>query len=69
VAAIRELKTDNDSLRAQLAQRQRELEELRQEVEARLARLERPPAHRVKKKTAVQPKPAAAAKAHSSEAR
>ncbi|MGO9211029.1 MAG: protease pro-enzyme activation domain-containing protein [Terriglobales bacterium] len=80
LAAIRELKTEsdylraqlserkaeNDSLRAQLAERQRELEELRQEVEARLARLERPPSHRAKKKTAVQPKPAAAAKADSS---
>jgi len=56
LAAIRELKTEsdslraqlserkaeNDSLRAQLAERQRELVELRQEVEARLARLEKP---------------------------
>ena len=63
LAAIRELKTENDSLRTQLSERQRELEELRQEVEARLARLERPPSHRAKKKTAVHPKPAAAAKA------
>ena len=64
--AIRELKTENDSLRAQLAERQRELEELRQEVEVRLARLEKPPSHKAKKKTAVQPKPAAGAQAHSS---
>ena len=63
LTAIRELKTENDSLRTQLAERQRELEELRQEVEARLARLERTPSHRTKKKTAVRPKPAAAAKA------
>jgi DNA-binding transcriptional MerR regulator len=61
LAAIRELKAENDSLRAQLAERQRELEELRQEVEARLARLEKPPSHRAKKKTAVHPKPAAGA--------
>jgi hypothetical protein len=66
LAAIRELKIENDSLRAQLAERQRELEQLRQEVEARLARLEKPPSHRAKKKTAVHPKPAAAAKADSS---
>jgi len=62
LAAIRELKTQNDSLRAQLAERHRELDELRQEVEARLARLERPPSHRAKRKTAVQPKPATGAK-------
>ena len=68
-AQLSERKAENDFLRAQLAERQRELEELRQEVEARLARLERPPAHRAKRKTAVQPKPAAAAKAHSSGAR
>ncbi len=65
-AQLSERKAENDFLRAQLAERQRELEELRQEVEARLARLERPPSHRTKKKTAVQPKPAAAAQAHSS---
>ncbi len=46
LVAIRELKTENDSLRSQLAARQRELEDLRQQVvavEARLARLEKPP--------------------------
>jgi len=68
-AQLSERKAENDSLRAQLAERQRELEELRQEVEARLARLEKPPSRTAKKKTAVQPKPAAAAKAHSSGAR
>jgi len=69
LAAIRELKIENDSLRAQLADRQRELQELRQEVEARLARLEKPQSHRTKKKTALQTKPAAAANSHSSSAR
>ncbi len=66
LVAIRELKTENDSLRSQLAARQQELEDLRRQVvsvEARLARLEKPPSHTVKKKTAVQPKPAAGAKA------
>ena len=63
LAAVRELKTENDSLRAQLAERQREVEELRREVEARLARLERPPSRGTKKKTTIQPKPAAEAKA------
>jgi len=63
LVAIRELKSENDSLRAQLAERQRELEDLRQEVEARLARLEKPPSHKTTKKTTAQPKPTAAAKA------
>jgi len=66
LAAIRELKTENDALRSQLAERQRELENLRQQVvavEARLARLEKPQSRTVKKKKAVQPKPAAGAKA------
>ncbi len=61
LTAIRELKTENDSLRAQLAERQRELDELRQEVEARLARLEKPPSRTTKKKAIVQSKPAAGA--------
>ena len=66
LAAIRELKTENDALRSQLAERQRELENLRQQVvavEARLARLERPPSRTMKKKKAVQTKPAAGARA------
>lgn len=53
LAAIRELKSENDSLRGQLAERQRELEELRRQVGGlgtRLARLERSPSHRAKKK-------------------
>jgi len=66
LVAIRELKTENDSLRAQLAERQRELEELRQQVvsvQARLARLEKPPSRTAKKKKTVQPTTAAGAKA------
>jgi len=65
LAAIRELKTENDSLRAQLADRQQELEKLQQQVvsvEARLARLEKPPSHTAKRKKAVQPKPEAGSK-------
>jgi len=66
LAAIRELKTENDALRAQLAARQRELDDLRQQVVSvgvRLARLEKPPSRAVRKKKTVQPKPAAGAKA------
>ncbi len=66
LSAIRELKTENDSLRAQLTERQRELEDLRQQVvlvEARLARLEKPPSRAGKKKTLIQRQPAAGAKA------
>ncbi len=63
LVAIRELKTENDSLRTQLAERQRELENLRREVEARLERLEKPPYRTAKKRATVQqPKPAAGAK-------
>jgi len=65
LAAIRELKTENDSLRQQLANRQQELEELRHQVvsvEARLAKLEKPASHAAKKKKAVQAKPKAAGK-------
>jgi len=53
LAAIRELKIENDSLRARLAERQGELEQLRQQVaavRARLTRLERP--HKTRKKIA-----------------
>ena len=53
LAAIRELKFENDSLRAQLAQRQRELEELRQQVDAvgaRLAKVEKRQSHRSTKR-------------------
>ncbi len=66
LAAIRELKTENDVLRAQLAERQRELDDLRQQVVSvgvRLARLEKPPSRAVRKKKTVQSKPAARAKA------
>jgi molecular chaperone GrpE (heat shock protein) len=63
LVAIRELKTENDSLRAQLAERQRELENLRREVEARLERLEKAASRAAKKRAIVQPKPVAGAKA------
>ena len=60
LAAIRELKTDNDALRTRLAA-----------LEARLARLERPPSpsHRAKGRTSIRLKPAAGAKADSMGAR
>jgi len=61
LAAIRELKTENDSLRAQLAERQRELEELRKEMETRLARLEKsqPRARHAKSRARAGSKPPA----------
>jgi hypothetical protein len=60
LAAIRELKTENDSLRAQLAERQRVLEELQQEVvsvQARLARLEKPQSRAKRAKLRAKSKP------------
>ena len=62
LAAIRELKTENDALRTQLAERQQELQKLQHEVasvQARLAKLEKPASRAAGKKTTVQPKPAA----------
>jgi hypothetical protein len=64
LAAIRELRIENDTLREQLAARQRELQELRQQVVAvgaRLARLERPRSHKAKRKAAATAKPKRAA--------
>ena len=54
LAAIRELKTENDSLRAQVTDKQQELEELHQQmssIQARLDRLERRHSHHVTRST------------------